>query len=117
VFTNASTFGRDDRRTCKEVAQEHLPLIPIHPTPLTLQCDNVDASQFHIWQALYASAAVPGLLTPLRVRGYDETTGRAQYLKLMDGGVWDNTGAVTLYLLTDQALGDSCDSGRSIRSV
>jgi predicted acylesterase/phospholipase RssA len=118
VFSNVSRVGHSaTTKGCGRGQQLHLPFVPNDPIPLTLQWANIDASAIHLSQAVYASAAVPGVLTPVLLRAYDSKTGRPQYLKLIDGGVWDNTGATMLYSFTEQVLSEHCNSRSDVRSV
>lgn len=105
--------GRDK---CTFSTFRPLPEIPEDPTPLTLEWANIDNQAMHLSHAVYASAAVPGLLNPFVLRGYS-LKGGAQYLKLLDGGVWDNTGIATLYVFTDQFLLERCHPLPSSKTV
>jgi len=71
----------------------------IQPNPLihasTLEDIGSSPSQFPLSYAVMASAAFPFIFNPLYLRNHADEGSEEAYIRLVDGGIYDNSGAIT----------------------
>lgn len=74
-----------------------LPRLQLDDTNLTQQ-QRHQLGQITLGEAVAASSCVPGLLDPISLEGlYQDEAGQSVQLRLVDGGVFDNQGLVSLF--------------------
>jgi hypothetical protein len=71
----------------------------IQPNPLihatTLEDIGSSANEFPLSYAVMASAAFPFIFNPLYLRNHAGEESEEEYVRLVDGGIYDNSGAIT----------------------